>query len=81
MRQWSWSDTSSQVLPSISLNMGVLLGDMTGDGHVNSADISQTKSKSGRVDSTNVRIDVIVDGSLNSADILLVKSKSGTALP
>ncbi len=76
------TDTSSQVLPDTSVNMGVLPGDTTGEGSVNSADISQTKSKSGqRVDSTNFRNDVTVDGSLNSADISLVKSKSGTALP
>jgi hypothetical protein len=62
--------------------MSVLLGDTTADGSVNSADISQTKSRSGQaVSSTNFRSDVTVDGSLNSADISLVKSKSGTALP
>ena len=62
--------------------MGVLFGDTTGEGSVNSADISQTKSRSGQtVTSTNFRSDVTVDGSLNSVDISLVKSKSGTALP
>ena len=62
--------------------MSVLLGDTSGDRSVNSADISQTKSQSGRpVSSGNFREDVTADGSLNSADISLVKSKSGTALP
>jgi hypothetical protein len=62
--------------------MSVLVGDTTADASVNSADISQTKSKSGQgVDSSNFRSDVTADGSLNSADISLVKSKSGTALP
>jgi hypothetical protein len=62
--------------------VGALLGDTTGDGGVNSADISQTKSRSGQVlSTTNFRSDVTVDGNLNSADISLVKSKSGTALP
>jgi hypothetical protein len=66
----------------VSVPMNVLLGDTTADGSVNSADISQTKSRSGQsVDSGNYRSDVTVDGSLNSADISLVKSKSGTALP
>jgi hypothetical protein len=66
----------------VSIPMGVLLGDTTGDGSVNSADISQTKSQSGHaVTSSNFREDVTVDDSLNSADISLVKSKSGTALP
>jgi hypothetical protein len=67
-------------LPTASV--GILVGDTTNDKSVNSADISQTKSRSGQaVDSTNFRSDVTVDGSLNSADISLVKSKSGTALP
>jgi hypothetical protein len=65
-----------------SVQMGVLIGDTTGDGFVNSADISQTKSQSGNaVTSSNFREDVNVDGFINSADISLVKSKSGTALP
>jgi hypothetical protein len=67
---------------SVSDQMGVLLGDTTADGSVNSADIGQTKSQSGHVVTTsNFREDVTVDGSINSADIGLVKSKSGTALP
>ena len=67
---------------NVSATMGVLLGDTTADGSVNSADISQTKSQSGNsVTGSNFRQDVTVDGNLNSADISLVKSKSGTALP
>ena len=66
----------------IPVYLAVLVGDTSADGAVNSADISQTKSKSGQmVDATNFRNDVTADGSLNSADISLVKSKSGTALP
>ncbi len=66
----------------ISIPMAVLLGDTTGDGSVNSADISQTKAQSGQlVTLTNFRTDVTVDGSINSADISLVKARSGTALP
>ena len=62
--------------------MGILIGDTTADGFVNSADIAQTKSKSGTpVGASNFRQDVTVDANLNSADIALVKSKSGTALP
>jgi hypothetical protein len=67
---------------NVSSTLGVLLGDTTGDGFVNSADISQTKSQSGQsVGSSNFREDVNTDGFLNSADISLVKSESGTALP
>lgn len=62
--------------------MKVLMGDTNEDTAVNSADISQTKSRSGTsVSGSNFRSDVTVDGNLNSADIGLVKSKSGTGLP
>lgn len=66
----------------LSSPIGLLMGDTNGDGSVNSADISQTKSQSGNaVTSSNFREDVTIDGNLNSADIGLLKSKSGTALP
>jgi len=67
---------------SANITMPVLVGDTNGDGFVNSADITQTKSQSGSaVTSSNFREDVNTDGLLNSADITLVKSTSGTALP
>jgi hypothetical protein len=62
--------------------MGVLLGDTTANGSVNSSDISQTKAQSGTVaSSSNFRTDVTINGLINSSDISTVKSKSGTALP
>jgi hypothetical protein len=67
---------------NISWPIDILPGDTTADGSVNSADISQTKSRSGQtVTTATFRSDVTLDGALNSADISLVKSKSGTALP
>ena len=67
---------------NVSIPMSVLAGDTSGDGFVNSADISQTKAQSGNaVTLSNFREDVNTDGFLNSADISLVKSKSGTGLP
>ncbi len=75
------STSGGSVGPAV-VPIGFLSGDTTADRTVNSADIGQTKSKSGQtVDITNFRTDANVDGNLNSADISLVKSKSGTALP
>jgi hypothetical protein len=75
-------DKFSQALPDTAVTMGVLIGDTTGNGRVNSSDISQTRSQSGRqTDATNFREDVTVNGFINSSDFLLVQSKSGTALP
>jgi hypothetical protein len=74
------SDTTTT--GDVHIPMSVLIGDTSGDGFVNSADIAQTKSQSGvAVTSSNFREDVTADSSINSADIALTKSKSGTALP
>ena len=76
------SDTTGNSSASIPATMGVLIGDTTGNGSVNSSDISQTKSQSGQnVTASNFRQDVTINGSINSSDISLVKSRSGTALP
>jgi hypothetical protein len=65
----------------VGVRMGVLIGDTTANGSVNSSDISQTKAQSGTAtDSSNFRTDVTVNGLINSSDISTVKSKSGTAL-
>jgi hypothetical protein len=66
----------------VSVTMGVLVGDTTGNGLVNSSDISQTQTQSGQaLTQDNFREDVTVNGAINSADISLVQSKSGTGLP
>jgi PKD repeat protein len=69
-------------LGDVSVTMGVLVGDTTGNSLVNSSDIAQTQSQSGKpVTQDNFREDVTANGSINSSDIALVQSKSGTALP
>jgi hypothetical protein len=62
--------------------MGVLIGDTTGNGLVNSSDIAQIQSQSGQtVTIDNFREDLTANGSINSSDIALAQSQSGTALP
>jgi phage baseplate assembly protein gpV len=76
------TDTSGNFSNTVSGQMAVLIGDTTGNGVVNSSDISQTQSQSGQdLTSSNFREDVTVNGVINSSDISLVQSKSGTALP
>src|SRR5205814_627089 len=75
-------DTSGATFPSVAARMDVLVADTNADHFVDSADIAQTKSKSGQaVSASNFREDLNTDGFLDSADIGLVKSKSGTTLP
>jgi len=76
------TDSVGNFSPAVAGSMGVLLGDTSGDGVVNSADITQTRRQSGNVaDSSNFREDVTLDGVINSADITAVRRQSGTALP
>jgi hypothetical protein len=75
------TDTNTNI-GNFSATMGVLVGDTTSNGLVNSSDISQTQAQSGlTVTVDNFREDVTVNGSINSSDISLVQSQSGMALP
>ena len=66
----------------VPVSMGVLVGDVNGNGLVNSSDVSLTKSKVGQaVDSTNFREDATANGTISSTDVALVKSDVGHALP
>ena len=66
----------------LSVPMGVLVGDTTGNGTVNASDVGLTKLKSGQaIDTSNFRNDINVNGSINASDVSSVKLKSGTALP
>src|SRR5260370_19478985 len=65
---------------NVAVPMGVLIGDTTANGIVNSSDIAQAQSQSGQlVTVNNFREDVTVNGLINSSDVALVQSRSGTA--
>jgi GDSL-like lipase/acylhydrolase family protein/dockerin type I repeat protein len=75
-------DAYSQRLPTASIKIGILAGDTSGNGIVNSTDVSQTKNQSGSaISDANFRADVTVDGSINSSDVGKVKLQSGKAIP
>ena len=66
----------------VGVEMGALLGDTTGNGFVNSGDVSQVQSQSGlSLTGANFREDLTANGFINSGDVSLVQSKSGSALP
>jgi subtilisin family serine protease len=74
-------DSAGAVFNAAS-TMGLLIGDTTADGFVNSADISQTQSQTRQaVTTSNFREDVDANGVIDGNDVSLVQSKSGTALP
>jgi photosystem II stability/assembly factor-like uncharacterized protein len=70
------------MIPSVDVNVGFLVGDTTGSRNVNATDVSQTKAASGvALTGANFRTDVTHSGVTNSSDIGTVKLASGTALP
>jgi hypothetical protein len=66
----------------VGIRMGVLIGDASGNGTVNSTDVSQTKLRSGQATSAdNFRSDVNASGAINATDVSTVKIGSGSSLP
>jgi hypothetical protein len=75
-------DTAGGFSSTVSADMGVLLGDVNGDGVVNSGDATVTRSSSGlATTSANFRADVNRDGGINSGDATIVRARSGQLIP
>jgi hypothetical protein len=73
---------SDEPAVNVTIPMGFLIGDVTGNRTVNASDVSQTKSQAGMaVSSSNFREDVNANGTISSTDVAIVKSEVGTALP
>ncbi len=65
----------------LAIPMRVLVGDVTGNGSVNSTDVSQTKLQSGQaVTASNYRQDVSANGTITATDVSLVKLHSGQSV-
>lgn len=76
------SGPNTQALPSTSVNVSFLIGDVSGNGAVDAGDVAQSRAASGSsVDSTTFRYDVNIDGVLDANDTTLVRSKSKHFLP
>ena len=76
------SGPGTATLPSASVQVGILDGDVTGDGFVNAGDTIRDRNFSGAtLDNTNFQYDVNLDGLINVGDVAVVRSKSGDFLP
>jgi hypothetical protein len=72
----------TSTLPSVSVNVGFLIGDSTSNRAANASDVSQVKSHSGDpVDVTDFRTDLTHDNLIAAGDVSTAKSASGTACP
>ena len=67
---------------NVAVQMSILVGDVNGNGTVNSSDIAATKSHIGQtLDVANCRADVNANGGINASDVAFAKSRIATALP
>lgn len=65
----------------VAVTMGVLAGDGTLNGTVNSGDASATRSRSGQTtDATSFQFDYNADGNINAADVTLCRGRAGNTL-
>ncbi len=72
---------SGPISGTVSVPMGVLLGDVNGSRAVNSTDVGIAKINSGlTTTAANFRADVTVNGVINSSDVGTIKPRSGESL-
>jgi hypothetical protein len=75
-------DGFAQTLPTTTLVMKAIWGDVNGSSAVNAADVGQTKAATGQPLTpvrTSFGADVNVDGAVTASDVGLVKSAAGSA--
>ncbi|HJT82155.1 MAG TPA: dockerin type I domain-containing protein, partial [Chthoniobacterales bacterium] len=66
----------------VGVAMGILLGDVTGNGAVSNTDIAMVKSQvSNEITASNFRADVTCNGAISNTDVSVVKAQVGTDLP
>jgi hypothetical protein len=66
----------------VAVKMGVLIGDVNGDGSVNSGDAELVRKASGQsATMTSFQADIDASGAINSGDAQIARSNSGEALP
>jgi hypothetical protein len=62
--------------------MGILIGDINGDGHVGNGDIGNIQAHRGEMaNSANFRDDVTIAGRINNQDVQTARSHRSESLP
>ena len=75
-------DDQGNTLSSATVTAGLLVGDINGDGIVNTTDSHETKIDHGQPnDASNFREDINTNGQIDKIDFNRVRSQIGTALP
>jgi YVTN family beta-propeller protein len=66
----------------VPLTMGILVGDVNGNGVVSNSDVASVKAQvAAAVTSSNFRNDISVNGIISNTDVSAVKAQAGTTLP
>jgi hypothetical protein len=66
----------------VAVRMGVLVGDVTGNGVVSNTDVASIKAEvAAPVTASNFRNDVNANGVISNTDVSLTKAQVGTSLP
>ena len=75
-------DSAGITLDTVCLAVGLLLGDVNGDGVVDSADLDIVNSQIGQpTNGENFRSDINNDGTISAADVRIVTQQQGMRLP
>jgi len=68
-------DDQGNTLASAETTVGLLIGDVNGDGHVGNGDIGNIQGHLGEItDDTNFRDDINADGHINNQDVQLARA-------
>ncbi|HEV8293665.1 MAG TPA: DUF1800 family protein, partial [Tepidisphaeraceae bacterium] len=71
----------TDVLPSASVSLRTLLGDVNANGSITGADVNIAKARIGAaLSGANFRCDVTADGNINGLDFSTIKSKVGNSV-
>ncbi|HEY5753699.1 MAG TPA: alkaline phosphatase family protein [Chthoniobacterales bacterium] len=77
------TDTAGNHLPSTTVKIAFLKGDVNGDLIVDDADVAEVKSQASglaALENSNIRSDATINGVINSADIAFTKANLGHTL-
>jgi Dockerin type I domain len=80
------TDSVGNFSSAVSAQMAVLLGDVNGDGQVDSSDLILVKQQTlqpvnNDPGTSNFRKDVNTDGNIDSSDLIITKRQTLTGLP
>jgi dockerin type I repeat protein/beta-propeller repeat-containing protein len=76
------TDAAGNFSSSISMQLGVLVGDVDGNGGVSGSDVNSCKAQVGaELTTNNFRADVNADGNVTGSDVNTIKTQVGALLP